>query len=598
MVALRRLASALLNLVVLAGLVALLVGAGWAAWQVLPERSRAIFRDPRAAAGGVERAARRGPANPLVSLGNWLQEHIGEWLEAWRPPPDLVRTADGTSGDIVPLPPWTPLDERRVFGTTETFWQSRRAKLAGVRWSRVVFYWSEIQPHGPRDWRAGHYLRHSIIDRERRNGIEVVGLLMNTPAWAAARRQDGVRSLPAGLNRPIDDPQNAWAAFVRQMAAEYRGRIDTWIIWNEPDIQPGDPNAQYYSFAGHAEDYALLLRTAYLAAKKGNPDARIVFASTTYWADANANRPLFLERTLSALARDPEAHAHGFYLDKVGLNLYTSPDDLRRVAGVYREVLQRFGVAAPLWLTEMNATPYDDSGRGMSREPNGFRVTLDQQAAFVVQAFAMGLTAGYERIAFHAMVDRDTGDELWGLVRNDGTLRPAFVAYQAAARYLGGAQRAVFAGRERPEWRWPRGEYVPNWQVYLVAVERPAAAGAAADFAGQPRCPACPGAGKAAGAAAAAGGGRQRVSVVWNGDAAPHRVGVPRSSDHATLVDKYGRAVPLEADGDHWLLTLSGATAHSPLDPDGYYFVGGDPLLLIEDGVPEDAAVTPPVVLE
>src|ERR671923_961012 len=127
MVALRRLASALLNLVVLAGLVALLAGAGWAAWQVLPERSRAIFRDPRAAAGGVERAARRGPANPLVSLGNWLQEHIGEWLEAWRPPPDLVRTADGTSGDIVPLPPWTTLDERRGFRTTATVLAAPRA---------------------------------------------------------------------------------------------------------------------------------------------------------------------------------------------------------------------------------------------------------------------------------------------------------------------------------------------------------------------------------------------------------------------------------------------------------------------------------------
>ena len=42
------------------------------------------------------------------------------------------------------------------------------------------------------------------------------------------------------------------------------------------------------------------------------------------------------------------------------------------------------------------------------------------------------------------------------------------------------------------------------------------------------------------------------------------------------------------------LLTLPGATAHSSLDPDGYFFIGGDPLLLIEDGAPEGAPVLPP----
>jgi len=68
----------------------------------------------------------------------------------------------------------------------------------------------------------------------------------------------------------------------------------------------------------------------------------------------------------------------------------------------------------------------------------------------------------------------DTTDELWGLMRNDGTLRPAFVAYQTAARYLGGADRVEFAGRERARWPWPQGGYLPNWQVYLVVVERPA----------------------------------------------------------------------------------------------------------------------------
>ncbi len=35
-------------------------------------------------------------------------------------------------------------------------------------------------------------------------------------------------------------------------------------------------------------------------------------------------------------------------------------------------------------------------------------------------AFAMGMAAGFERMAFHSLIDRSTDDEVWGLLRNDG----------------------------------------------------------------------------------------------------------------------------------------------------------------------------------
>jgi hypothetical protein len=585
------------NVVALVFLVGFAGAIAWGAWQVLPEGSRAAFRDPGSAVQGAQRGVRSGPSNPVTAA----IERVRDFFAEQRDRVDTVRAADGSNGGIVPLPAWTSVDENRVFGATETLWQSRRGKLSGARWSRVVFAWSGVQPGGPRDWRAHYYLRDDIIRRERDNGIEVVGLLQSTPAWAAARPQDGGQAVPAGLHRPVDDPQNLWAVFVRKMAAEYRGRIDTWVIWNEPDIRPDGTNAQYFNWAGDERDYARLLTVASLAAKQGNPRARVVFGATTYWSDQNAGRPLFLERTLSILAEDPDAAARGYYFDAVALNLYSSPDDLRRIAGIYRAVLDRFGSAAPLWLTETNATPYDDPVRGLGREQNGFRVTMEEQSSYVVQAMALGLTAGYQRIAFHSLTDRDTGDELWGLVRNDGTMRPSFVAYQTATRYLSGAERVAFAGRERAAWPWPAGGYLPNWQVYLVVVERGPGAPAPAPpepvatptpaprfrlpWTGDPP-PAQPRA-----------EGRQRVSVLWNGDPTPVQVSLPRLAERAILLDKYGRPQPLEPDGDRWRLTLAGATAHSPLDPEGYYYVGGDPLFLVEDGVPEGAPVSSPDIL-
>jgi hypothetical protein len=48
--------------------------------------------------------------------------------------------------------------------------------------------------------------------------------------------------------------------------------------------------------------------------------------------------------------------------------------------------------------------------------------------------------------------------------------------------------------------------------------------------------------------------------------------------------------------GGFWRVDLAGATARYPEDPPGYYFIGGDPLLLIEDGVNPAAPVIPPVL--
>src|SRR5688572_1979175 len=66
-------------------------------------------------------------------------------------------------------------------------------------------------------------------------------------------------------------PENYWGQYVRQVVQMYKGRIDTWIIWNEPDITPDAPNAAYFIWAGSPADYYQLLKVAYLNAKEVNP---------------------------------------------------------------------------------------------------------------------------------------------------------------------------------------------------------------------------------------------------------------------------------------------------------------------------------------
>ncbi len=536
---LKRLAITCLNLLTV---VALVLG-GWWAW---PYAERAIRSYPwpdfeAMLAGGLP-----APRSPLAALLDYASDRLNEQQAG---PPRVRPDGDGSGGTITPLPRG---DSGPAFGATETFRAGSRARLMGARWSRLVFWWTGIQPGGPRDWVARNYLPDDLVRRERNAGVELVGLLINTPAWAAERPEAGPRSVPRGLELPLDHPQNYWARFARRIATQYRGRIDHWIIWNEPDIQPSDPNAQYYTWAGDERTYYLLLKTAYRAIKAANPRATVLFAATTYWTDVNAGRPLYLQRVLEAAADDPDAAPNGYFFDAVALNLYSSPDDIARIATEYRAILARFGLEKPLWLTECNAPPEDDGAPAPA--PGTMQITgitMDLQASYVVQALSMALAAGYARVAIHAAADHSQADGLWGMVRRDGTLRPAFVAYQAVARWLGPAQRYHFAPLERPQRLWPPDPYHPNWQVYRVVADTL--------------------------------DGR-RVSVLWNGDAIPLRVMVPKSSTQATLYDRFGRVLPLADIGTDWEVQLPAATAHAAGDPPGYHFIGGAPVFLVEDG--------------
>ena len=100
-----------------------------------------------------------------------------------------------------------------------------------------------------------------------------------------------------------------------------------------------------------------------------------------------------------------------------------------------------------------------------------------------------------------------------------------------------------------------------NWQVYLVALDFP--------------------------------GGR-RVTALWNGDGEVVGVRVSKRGSRAQVLDMQGAVLPARSAGQDWLLDLPGATAHFSGDPPGYFFIGGEPLLLIEEDVPEGSPVTPP----
>src|SRR5918911_2114306 len=249
------------------------------------------------------------------------------------------------------------------FGVAEGYRNPGVMADLGAGWERLILPWDQIQPDGPADFsHLGQSLPRNQIQAELNRGTNVAGLFQFTPGWAQTNPADGSRSVPKNLGLAFDDPNNYFGQYVYQTAKYYAGQIDQWIVWNEPEFHPGDPGAGgSFTWLGSDEQFAQLLKVGYLAIKKVNPKARVSFPGTSYWVDLLSNRPHFYDRLLGILSQDPDAAANGYYHDVVALNLYRAPDDIYRVYSIIKDIQHNYGIDKPVWLTETNAMPSDDT---------------------------------------------------------------------------------------------------------------------------------------------------------------------------------------------------------------------------------------------
>jgi hypothetical protein len=438
-----------------------------------------------------------------------------------------------------PAPPVAHAAGPVRFGIDEGYRSPDLFHQSGATWDRIDFHWDAYQPHGPTDWLGNSESTDGDVAGDLAAGMTVVGVITNPPAWAT---RNG--STPANLSLAFTDPQNYWAAFVSRLAQTYAGRIDQWIIWNEPDIAPGHPGS---TWAGSEAEYYSLLKTANLAMHAANPNVRIIFAGTTYWSDILAGHDLFLQRVLDAGSQDPDAAANGYFFDAVDIHIYSSPYQIYSIPTAYRNVLQRYGLSKPIWISEMNVVPWNDP---MSTVPRGgFRASLDEQAAYVIQAVAMAEAAGVERAAFYKMSDGTIiGGEPYGLVRNDGSWRPAYRAFQVAMQYVNVAGDTSYQSDETTS------------TVTVV-------------------------------------NGKHRVTVDWSAKPTAVQLPVPPRGTTAQMIDKLGNvttlSLPTNPAQPNYVESLAAATANTDDRAPTDYIIGGDPVVLVEDGVGDGVQVTP-----
>lgn len=325
----------------------------------------------------------------------------------------------------------TPMPNDHIFGVVEAHYQPEMASALGVSWERLTFAWEQFQPNSADEFNTG-----AIGEGYLSNGRQIVGLVKGVPAWATESGQ--FNDVPKGIELAYNDPNNLFGAFMTRLVSYYSGLgVHHWIILNEPDIRPGEGTVE---FLGDVEDYFHVLKTAYMAAKAADPLAHIQLAGITWWYDVNAGRAPYLTRLLQVIARDPDAAANNGYFDGVSLHIYFTTASVWPIVSANQDILNRFGMGGKqIWLNEFNASPRRDPQTPVDAP---FSISLEQQADFIVQASTLALAAGANRLAVYRLYDNEYVPgvtEPWGLVRQDGTQRPAFTAYQQVIQRLSGA---------------------------------------------------------------------------------------------------------------------------------------------------------------
>lgn len=421
------------------------------------------------------------------------------------------------------------------FGAASVFWEPEKAAALDLGWERILFYWSEIQPEGPDDWNTLHVMEEWLREADAQ-GREVVGLIKNTPPWAT----DGVPhgGVPRGLYEPVDDPDNLWAVFVRRLVTYYSERgVHRWIIWNEPDIAAGVYGNEW---AGDVEDYYRLLKVAYLVIKDVDPQATVHLAGLTYWHDVTAGREQYLRRFLDVVAADPEAPEHDYFFDVISLHIYFRVETVASIVQEIDAIQQSFGLDKPIWINETNAAPTLDPEWPVDRPQ--FQIDLEQQAWYIVQAYALGFAAGAESIGIYKLTDVQLppGGESFGLLRPDLSERPGYYALQTAVDVMSGFRDVQMEESD---------------SYYVVTFTRP-----------------------------------QGVTrVLWARTPEVVTLSLPATAGEATLVQATGEESPLAAGEGAYTLTLEGARCYD------LCLIGGPPLIVVEEAERQEAtpAATP-----
>ncbi|MDP2659905.1 MAG: cellulase family glycosylhydrolase [Dehalococcoidia bacterium] len=328
---------------------------------------------------------------------------------------------------------------------------SRQDSVAdlGFAWVKYLIYWKDAQPQKGGTVSFDPY--DDWVNSARARGLRVMLRVDDPPSWATGSRE---KNAP-----PLND--NDLAEFMYQLALHFKGRVEAWELWNEPNL-----NYEWGYQRPDPAKFARMLRAVYPRVKAADPQTLLIVGglSTTGgdFDDTGNEGHIGDLGYLKALA---QAGAQGFF-DAIGSHPYggpyppeqdyeinntTTPVGLyfRRAELQHEAWLRATGQDVAIWVTEFgwiqdfgwNCT-WADAGSPWGRQAQ--KVSPQQQADYLVRAFQyaqahwpwMG-----PMIIFNLDKALDTPaacdnnyERFFGILNPNGSPTPAYTALKAMSK--------------------------------------------------------------------------------------------------------------------------------------------------------------------
>lgn len=301
-----------------------------------------------------------------------------------------------------------------------------QVKNMGATWIRVDMDWGSLQP-GYRTWNLQPM--DNLVKQAKARDLKVLGIITYTPEWA---RQDSCAktfSCPPRSNF-------AYARFARTLAQRYLGYVHAFEIWNEPNFTLFWPET-------NADQYGRMFSFASREIRRVNPNVEIlVGALAALETGHNAlDASTFLRRACirNRCAEATAVSYHPYTFPRMATDEGTPSTTWQRMLPSYGASNSMYQAARavglggkPFWVTEYGAPTNGD-------QSNVDHVSEYRQAQIAVSALSAvrqdRQTVG--GLFYYTLNDLQTygnNEDAFGMVRTDGSLKPAYTSLQRALR--------------------------------------------------------------------------------------------------------------------------------------------------------------------
>jgi hypothetical protein len=275
---------------------------------------------------------------------------------------------------------------------------------------RIEVPWASLEPtQGQIEPHALAFTDY-LIDKASAAGIKVVALAMWTPCWASSAPPSVLSECQPGKGSKAEawapSEPNTYGSFVAFLAARYGSKLAAIEVWNEPD----QANEDYFAGPNKARRYAAVLRAAYPAIKRVDPQMPVLAGS-------------FIGSNGAFLRELYAAGIKGYYS---GLSVHFYNLVLASLRNIH-EVQLANGDSTPLWLDEFGWSSCWPRER-----------IQQEQGCVTPQTQAMNLANVYRSLARTLWVAAEIMYELqgsrsedFGALTETGAHKPSFAALRS-----------------------------------------------------------------------------------------------------------------------------------------------------------------------